>query len=223
MMMRNLVLLDTTTGLIHDYPRSDDEPVDQLDSRYVVLRVVREPRPEPGPHQQISETRSIDLEAKEWRWGWSITDAPPEVPAADWRTFKRALLEHPAINALLTGGVASAPAAALSLPATLLAAADGGDASDFRAAWLKLRRLGLVSAELLQEVRALGLALHLPEEFVASLGGSSRPAPEFVGQEWIDSAGDLWIVVQARGDDGQFLADDPETPERESLSWEKAS
>jgi hypothetical protein len=29
-------------------------------------------------------------------------------------------------------------------------------------------------------------------------------------------------VVQARGEDGQFLADDPETPERESLAWEMA-
>jgi len=37
----------------------------------------------------------------------------------------------------------------------------------------------------------------------------------------MDAAGGLWVVVQARGDDGQFLPDDPMTPERESLTWEK--
>jgi hypothetical protein len=105
--------------------------------------------------------------------------------------------------------------------ATLLAAAGGGDVDDFRAAWVALRRLGLVGPELLQEVRTLALALHLPEAFVAALGGAARPAATALGQEWVDAAGDPWVVVQARGEDGQFLADDPTTPERESLAWEQ--
>jgi hypothetical protein len=221
--MRNLVLFDTETGLIRDYPRADDEPVQGLDPRYAVLRVVREPVPDIVPGQQISQTRTVDLEAGEWRWGWSVVDIPEPAPIADWRTFKRTLLSHPAINALLGGGVSTAPAAALSLPATLLAAAGGGDVDDFRAAWLSLRRLGLVSAELLQEVRALAIGLHLPDGFVAALGGAARPAAVSVGQEWVDAAGDLWVVTQARGEGGQFLPDDPATPERESLIWERVS
>jgi hypothetical protein len=221
--MRNLVLFDTETGLIRDYPRVDDDPVQGLDPRYAVLRVVREPVPEIVPGQQISQTRTVDLEAGEWRWGWSVVDIPEPAPIADWRTFKRTLLSHPAINALLGGGVSTAPAAALSLPATLLAAAGGGDVDDFRAAWLSLRRLGLVSAELLQEVRALAIGLHLPDGFVAALGGAARPAAVSVGQEWVDAAGDLWVVTQARGEGGQFLPDDPATPERESLIWERVS
>ena len=220
--MRNLVLYDSETAQIRDYPRADDQPVEQLDPRYAVLRVVREPVPEILPGQQASQTRTVDLEAGEWRWGWDVVDLPePEAPA-DWRTFKRTLLGHPAINALLGGGVSTAPAAALSLPATLLAAAGGGDVDDFRAAWLSLRRLGLVSAELLQEVRALAIGLDLPDGFVAALGGAARPAAVSVGQEWVDAAGDLWVVAQARDDDGQFLPDDPATPERESLIWERA-
>jgi hypothetical protein len=219
--MRNLVLYDLETAQIRDYPRADDEPVEQLDPRYVVLRVVREAAPEPGPGQQVSQTRTVDLEALEWRWGWEVVDLPAPVPAADWRSFKRVLLGHPAINALLGGGMTTAPAAAISLPATLLAAAGGGDVDDFRAAWLSLRRLGLVSAELLMEVRMLAISLHLPDAFVAALGGSVRPAAEYVGQEWVDAAGDLWVVAQARGEDGQFLPDDPETAERESLIWER--
>lgn len=47
-----------------------------------------------------------------------------------------------------------------------------------------------------------------------------RPAPDAIGQEWTDPNGRLWRVVQAREDEsGQFVPDDPETPERESLRW----
>ncbi len=220
--MQNLVLLDTETGLIRDYPRRDEEPVEGLDARYEVLRIVREPAPEYDPAtQSISETRTIDRDAAEWHWGWLVELLPPVAPVPDWRTFKRTLLAHPAINALLGGSLSQAPAAGLSLPATLLAASAAGDVDDFRGAWVALRRQGLVSPELLLEVRGLALMLHLPEAFIAALGGSSRPAATAVGQEWVDAAGDLWIVVQARGEDGQFLADDPATPERESLAWEK--
>ncbi len=221
--MRNLALYDLQTEQIRDYPRADDEPVEQLDPRYVVLRVVREVAPEPGPGQQINQTRTVDLEAREWRWGWSIEDLPPPSPQPDWRSFKRHLLSHPAINALLGSGLTAAPAAAISLPPTLLAASGGGDVDDFRGAWVALRRGGLVSAELLQEVRMLAISLNLPEVFVAALGGAARPAAEYPGQEWVDSAGDLWVVMQARGEDGQFLPDDPETAERESLIWERVS
>lgn len=220
--MNNLCLFDTETGLIRDYPRRDEEPVEGLDSRYQVLRIVREAAPQYNPAtQSISETRTIDREAGEWRWGWLLELLPPADLVPEWRTFKRTLLAHPAINALLGGSLSQAPAAGLSLPATLLAASAAGDVDDFRGAWVALRRQGLVSPELLQEVRGLALALHLPEAFVAALGGATRPAAKAPGQEWVDSAGDLWVVVQARGESGQFLADDPSTPERESLAWEK--
>ena len=222
--MQNLVLLDTQTGLIQDYPRCDEEPVEGLDLRYEVLRIVREPAPQydPATHNR-SETRSIDREAGEWRWGWAVELLPPVPPAPDWRTFKRTLLAHPAIKALLSEALSEDPAAALSLPTTLLltAATNAADPDDFRGAWLALRQQNLVSPELLQEVRGLALQLHLPDAFVAALGGAARPAATALGQEWIDAAGDLWIVVQARGEGGQFLADDPTTPERESLAWER--
>lgn len=220
--MKNLVLLDTETGLIKDYPRRDEEPVEGLDARYEVLRIVRQAAPQYDPAtQSISETRTIDRDAAEWRWGWAVEPLPPVPPAPDWRTFKRTLLAHPEVNQLLGGSLSQAPAAGLSLPATLLAASAAGDVDDFRGAWVALRRQGLVSPELLQEVRGLALMLHLPEAFVAALGGATRPAAAMLGQEWVDAAGDLWVVVQARDESGQFLADDPTTPERESLAWEK--
>jgi hypothetical protein len=220
--MQNYALFDTETGLVTDYPRQDNEPAVGLDSRYEVLQIVREPAPTYDPASEVrTETRTVNREAGEWRWGWEVAPLPPVPPQPDWRTFKRTLLAHPAINALLGGSLSQAPAAGLSLPATLLAAAGGGDVDDFRAAWLALRREGLVSSALVQEVRGLALLLHLPEAFVAALGGATRPAATALGQEWVDAAGDLWVVVQARDDNGQFVPDDPTTIERESLDWEK--
>jgi len=221
-MTSNLALWDTVTEQVIRYPRADDEPVAQLDSRYQVLRIVKEDKPEVPEGWGIRQRLAVDLAAGEWRWGWELIEPVPVPPAPDWRTFKRTLLGHPAINALLGGGMTAAPAAAISLPATLLAAAGGADSDDFRAAWLSLRRLDLVSAELLQEVRGLALTCHLPESFIAALGGAVRPDAQELGQEWVDADGALWVVVQARDVDGQFLPDDPTTPERESLIWEKA-
>lgn len=218
-----LVLFDLETSEIRSYPRHDEEPVQGLDPRYLVLRRVQDDRPSYDPAtQRLAESRTVDFMAGEWRWGWVVEDLPPVAPSPNWRVFKRTLMAHPSINALLGGGLGLAPAPAISLPATLLTAAGGGDSEDFRSAWLAMRRLGLVSTELLQEVRMLAIGCHLPQSFISALGGSNRPAAESIGQEWVDSYGDLWVVEQARGEDGQFLPDDPETPERESLNWVRA-
>ena len=220
--MNTLALWDSINQQILGYPRADDQPVVNLDPRYLVLRIVKEARPDASEGFTVRQRWTVDLDALEWRHGWELIELPTPAPVADWPSFKRVLLGHPEINALLNGGIAAAPAAALSLPATLLNAAGGGDVTDFRSAWLTLRRLGLVSAELLQEVRALAISSNLPEAFVEALGGGTRPAAQYLGQEWMDDAGELWVVVQDRGEDGQFLPDDLTTPERESLTWERA-
>ena len=221
-MIENYVIWNSETGEISAYPRFDNAPVVGLqDPPYKVLAIVRQSAPAHDPATgELAETRTIDPVALQWIWGWEVRPLPPVVPVPDWRTFKRTLLADPGINQLLGGGVSAAPAAAISVPATLLDAATGGGVDDFRAAWLALRRQGLVSAELLQQVRGLAIGLHLPAEFVSALGGGVRPPATELGQEWVDSSGDLWVVVQARSEDGQFLPDDPATPERESLVWE---
>ena len=222
----DLALWDTNDQRILDYPRADDQPVVNLDPRYLVLRIVREARPDAPEGFTMRQVFTVDLSAREWRHGWELIELPVPAPAPDWATFKRILLSHPEINPLLNSGLAGHPAAAMSLPTTMLLVSGGGDArdwagdvADFRSAWLALRRLGLVSAELLQQVRALAIASNLPEAFVEALGGGVRPSAQYLGQEWMDAAGQLWRVEQPRGEDGQFMPDDPTTPERESLYW----
>jgi hypothetical protein len=222
-METNLVLFDSETGKVLDYPRADEEPVIGLDPRYQVLRIVREERPEfDETTHYVRETRTVDLDAGEWRWGWGweLIARPVPPPTADWTRFKATVMSNPQVNLALSGGLGQVPAAAISLPATVLASSSGGDVRDFRSAWLSLRRAGLISVELLAEVRLLAVDCNLPEEFVAALGGTIRPAAEFVGQEWVSADGVLWRVTQARNEDGMFAVDDPATAERESLSWE---
>jgi len=220
-MEKNLVLFDSETGKVLDYPRADEEPVQDLDPRYQVLRVVREDKPEHDPATHyVRETRTVALDAGEWRWGWELIELPVPPPAADWTRFKATVMANPEVNLALSGGLGQVPAAAISLPATVLASSSGGDVRDFRSAWLSLRRAGLISVELLAEVRMLAVDCNLPEEFVAALGGTTRPAAEYIGQEWVSADGVLWRVSQARNADGAFAVDDPATTERESLSWE---
>jgi hypothetical protein len=115
--MRNLVLYDTQAAQIRDYPRADDQPVEQLDPRYAVLRVVREPVPEIGPGQQASQTRTVDLEALEWRWGWSVVDLPPPPPPEpNYRAFYDALLASQVYGAVVaTPGKSGDQAAAMTV------------------------------------------------------------------------------------------------------------
>ena len=107
-MEKKLVLFDSETGKVLDYPRADEEPVQELDPRYVVLRVVREDKPEHDPATHyVRETRTVDLAAGEWRWGWELIELPPPPPPQpDYVGFYRALLGSQVY------------AAVLSLPAT---------------------------------------------------------------------------------------------------------
>jgi hypothetical protein len=221
--MRDLVLFDTQTSLIRDYPRADDEPVVGLDPRYVVLRVVREPAPEPGPGQQASETRVVDLEALEWRWGWSVDDAPvPVPPGPNYRAFYDALLASQVYGAVVaTPGKSGDQAAAMSVFLGAIHDCLGGRENRpalQQAIWLLLGQLQL-NATGLAELQGLMDAHRL----VGVYSLFPMPPAEPLGQSWTDPSGVEWVVVQARGEDGQFLADDPATPQRESLTWERAS
>lgn len=150
-------------------------------------------------------------------WADGAWQLPPP-PPPDWDRFKASLLTDAAANAALAAAMPSAPGAVLALPAALMALAAGQSPSDFHAAWGALRQADLIPAALLAAIVALAQECALPAAFVAAL---ARPFPQFVGQEWIDPDGSLWRVVQPRGEDGQFLPDDPATPERESLAWQR--
>jgi hypothetical protein len=101
--MKNLVLFDSEAGKVIDYPRADEEPVQQLNPRYQVLRIMREAKPEydPATHY-IRETRTVDLDAAEWRWGWELIELPPPPPPQpDYVGFYRALLGSQVYSAVL--------------------------------------------------------------------------------------------------------------------------
>lgn len=192
--------------LVTPTPRPADSRIERYDDTAQLLN---------GTWQQVWVARAATTgEQDEW-------DATHQ-PEPDWKTFKRTLLASPEVNALLSSGVASqAAAAAISLPATVINS-ESGSSGDFRATWVALRRAQLVPLELMDSVRTLALACHLPQSFLESIGGAPRPLAVSVGQEWVSPDGVPWVVRQARDQDGQFLPDDPSTEARESLEWVEA-
>ena len=157
-------------------------------------------------------------QALDWIDGaYVVRDLPPPEPTPDWGRFKGALLSDPAANTALAQALPVAPSAVLALPAALIAAAAGADPADFFAAWGALRAADLIPADLLTTIGALAVACHLPTEFTTEM---TRPFAQSVGQTWTAPNGSQWRVIQARDPQGQFLADDPATPARESLEWE---
>lgn len=68
-------LYHTVTGALHDYPRADDEPVENLDPVFLTLDLVQQPVPNHDPSTQVPEpTEVIDVVALTVTRGWVVSD-----------------------------------------------------------------------------------------------------------------------------------------------------
>lgn len=150
-----------------------------------------------------------------------ISPLPPPPPEPRWLEFSTTLMADPAVNVMLGAVLTAAPGVYGGLTVGLNEASKG-DTRLFLSAWGAAQQQGLISTELAAAVQERASDHDLPADFVAALL-PQRPAAEAIGQEWTDLTGQLWRVVQARDEDGQFSSDDPETPERESLAWQEVS
>lgn len=138
-----------------------------------------------------------------------------------WIEFSDALPAE--VDQLLAAAQAVSPRLALALGVGLGKAADG-DSRVFLGAWQTARGLDLIPAEIVQGLQLLATQYDLPAEFVVGLAGPRQlwdwPENPARGDEWTGPDGSKWVWDQPRGDDGQYLADDPETEVVESaLQW----
>jgi hypothetical protein len=128
-MNNNFALYDTIREKVLSYPRGDDEPVIGLDPRYLVLRIVKEERPDALAGWRIHETRTVDLDALEWRHGWELIELPPPTGLGpDYVGFYTALLGSATYRAML-----QAPATAELARALVVFVSAIQDAMNFRA------------------------------------------------------------------------------------------
>ena len=207
----------TPTGPVWPYSDAQlraDEPATLFPSVLTAadraaFRVV-EPQPIDPPSydpatERIEEVHPV-LVGDAWTQAWAVVPLSPEEqeahlqvnrPAPDWAAFKAALLASPDVNAALAAAATVTPAAALALPAALIAMADGRGHGDFRACWVALRRAGLIPVALLDQVWTAAVACHLPDDALAAIGTRQR----------------------AREADGTYRADDPATPQDEAWAW----
>jgi hypothetical protein len=220
-MSSNRALWDRELSRVVGYPRADDEPVVMLDTeRYLPLVIVRETAPEPVDGFQMVAVRSVDLEAAEWRWGWELVAIPPPPPPGpDYQGFYQALLVSGVYAAVLGQDATADLARALAVFVSAIQDALNGRVNEQAlqgAIWLLLSKLTLQLTNL-AELQALMVQFSL--DGVYSL--FPMPAAESIGQTWTGPDGSQWVVVQARNVDGTFADDDPTTPNRESLRWER--
>jgi hypothetical protein len=158
------------------------------------------PSPCPADTRTERPVNGATLTDEGWQQTWTMRDATPEETAAwdianapqpDWMEFGIDLAMHPGITALweaLPGPVSGA------LP-TALNEAGKGDPRLFTGLWQRIMVTGAISPELLGGIATMAAEHHLPEAFIAGLAPA---APE---------------RERARDADGQFIADDPSTPD----------
>ena len=189
-----------------------------------------QPACDPATHRVV-EVQPV-LADGVWQQAWELvelTDAEKEAyyratHPPRWQAFGGAVWSLVPINQLLATALQSAPALAMALPVGLGQAAQG-DQRTFVGAWQAARSAGLVADELVAALQALAEAHDLPAEFVAALGAVGNPGWEWPEnperfQQWTAPDGSVWRWDQPRDGQGQYLSDDPATPESESaLRW----
>ena len=100
--MNTLALWDSIDQKILSYPRADDQPVVNLDPRYLVLRIVKEARPDDVEGFTVRQRLTVDLEALEWRHGWELIELPsPAPPQPDYVGFYSDLLASATYQAVI--------------------------------------------------------------------------------------------------------------------------
>jgi hypothetical protein len=100
--MNTFALWDTIDQKILSYPRADDQPVVNLDARYLVMRIVKEDRPDDVEGFTVRQRLTVDLDALEWRHGWELIELPaPPPPQPDYMGFYSALLSSATYSAVL--------------------------------------------------------------------------------------------------------------------------
>lgn len=154
---------------------------DETAAEFGCLPVQTIERPEHDPRtQRIEEGDPEELSDGSLRQVLTVRDATAEEIAAwdesnrpepDWGMFKSTLLASGNVNQALANAMSIAPAAVISIPASLMALTTGGDYADFLACWTALRNMDLISQSLLDEMIAVATQCNLPQELIDALSG----------------------------------------------------
>jgi hypothetical protein len=118
------LLYDTTTATLHAYPRQDDEPVVDLDPRYLGMVLIQQEQPTYDPAtEQLSPIEAIDLTARTVTRGWQVAPSPPPPePSPDYVGFYGSLLSSDAYASVLQQSMTSDSPALATLIAVFVSA-----------------------------------------------------------------------------------------------------
>ena len=162
--MNTLALWDSFDQKILSYPRADDEPVVNLDPRYLVLRIVKEAQPDAPEGFAVRQRLTVDLDALEWRHGWELIELPaPAPPTPDYVGFYAALLDSATYQTVLQVTATAELARALAVFVSTIQDAMAGRVKTETmqdAIWLLLGQVALTDDNL-TELAALMATYHL--------------------------------------------------------------
>lgn len=162
--MNTLALWDTINQEILSYPRADDEPVVNLNPRYLVLRIVKEVQPDAPEGFTVRQRMTVDLNALEWRHGWELIELPaPAPPQPDYTGFYAALLDSTTYQAVLQMTATAELARALAVFVSTIQDAMAGRVKTGamqNAIWLLLGQMSLTNDHV-AELTALMATYHL--------------------------------------------------------------
>ena len=171
--MTTKALWDLTESRLVSYPRYDDEPVMGLDSRYVIVDLVRDPEPSYNPIEEyLVPTTAIDLDALTYTYSWMVESLPP--PGPDYQGFYSALLVSACYQAVLAEVLSTtspAPAGALAVFVSAMQDCLSGRANPDAmqgAIWLLLGQLNLDMVHAI-ELQTMLAAAHLDQLYSLTL------------------------------------------------------
>lgn len=143
------------------------------------------PTPEPDHNHRTERVERGDpIQGSDGRWhqSWIVRNATDQeiddydrnnAPSPDWATFKSAVLHNSVVNRTVATALAgAAPVAAMAL-SSALEKAISGNFDEFAACWAALLAVAPVTPEELEGLTAIGRSCHLPQGFMAALGGGS--------------------------------------------------
>ena len=159
-------LYNIATQKILNYPRNDDLDIVGLDANFIVLTQVDiDPPIYDSDTHSLSSNYIIDLDNKEYRQEWTITELPPPIPQPDWDGFNQQIFSNVRFNQVYGQCLQVAPVVASALPTAMDQITTRG-INLFSMIFPQFAHLGSATAEDRLEWGQLARNANLPPEFI---------------------------------------------------------
>ena len=166
-MFMSKILYSQSKQTTYGYPRSDNEPIIDLDPDFLILTKIDVNPPEITENQVLSSSYVVDLDNLEYRQEWIIAEKPPE---PDWDVFNGTVFANDRFNQVFSQAINIRPLLAVSLPTAMDQVTTKG-LTLFASLYGAVCALGGATAEDKLEWGQLARNANLPQDFISIVEG----------------------------------------------------